>query len=367
MNKTLGYRSSRPFNNLDLIRYFLAACVCFTHSFNLLYGDNTDPLGLATGGAVGLGGLAVDLFFVISGFLIFKSWENSRGVKDFLIKRVLRIYPAFLVVTLFCGLVFGPLGSPDPAAYFSNFKTWLFVRQALQLGIPAVPDTLPGVAFPNLLNGSLWTIKYEFLCYLLLGLAGFLKILRFRWLLLSFFLVSLAIFSFSSCIHFIATWFPSLGDLKLPGVIGDVNIWPRFLTYFLAGATFYAYRNRIIQNRLLFVVAWVMVLGGIFYLRMPNLVIPIFGPYLVYYMAFSDALKFHGFGKHGDFSYGVYLYAFPLQQLLAFHLGAHLNGLTMFVTSLAMATLFAVFSWHVIEKPALSLKKKLRPTRSSGT
>lgn len=143
------------------------------------------------------GGLAVDLFFVISGFLILRSWEQSQGLKDFLLKRFLRIYPAFLVATLFCGLMFGPLGSPDPAGYFSNFKTLLFVRQVLLLGVLAVPDTLPGVAFPNLLNGSLWTIKYEFLCYLILGFAGFLNVLRFRWFLLSFFLIALVVFSFS--------------------------------------------------------------------------------------------------------------------------------------------------------------------------
>ena len=91
----------------------------------------------------------------------------------------------------------------------------------------------------------------------------------------------------------------------MPRVIGDVNVWPRFLTYFLAGATFYKFRHQIVQSRLLFVLAWVLVLGGVLYLRMPNLFIPIFGPYVVYYVAFGDALKFHGFGKHGDFSYGA--------------------------------------------------------------
>ena len=365
MATTLAERSQSRENNLDFIRFMLAAGVCFTHSFNLLLGDNTDPLGVATRGAIGLGGTAVDMFFVISGFLVTKSWLNSRGLRDFLAKRSLRIYPAFLVVSILCAIVFGPLGTHDVQAYISSFDPWRFVRKALLLDLPAIPATLPGVAFPGLINGSLWTIKYEFACYLLLAAFGLMGLLRFRGIVLAMFLASLGVLLAQEYFHSRGLSF-FIDQIGIPPMFGQARNWPRFLTYFLAGAVFHLYGDHIRHSRWLLAGALVLAPLLILGLRLTHLAMPLLGAYLVFYVAFSRTLNVRNFGKHGDFSYGVYLYAFPIQQLLAFHYGSYLTGLSMFFLSLAITTVFAVASWHLIEAPSLRLKGRLRARGTSS-
>ncbi len=352
MAATFAQLSMQRGNNLDFVRFFLAACVAFTHSFNLLYGDNTDPLGVATGGAIGLAGEAVNGFFIISGFLITQSWQQQGEFVGFFKNRVLRIYPAFIIAVLFCTLLVAPLGSADAEVYFSRLDYWRVSGDMLLLKFRAVPGAFAENAFPGNVNGSLWTISYEFVCYLMvaaLGVWGVFK--RKPWLVLIF-LLALAL-SIASHVEWQA-------QPALQAWLKDLQSWPRFIASFVAGMLFYLYRDRIPYDRRVFLLA---LLGFVFctlVLRSVALATPVFGSYCLLYLAFHPRLPLKHFARRGDFSYGIYLYAFPVQQLLALYAGHSLNGLTMFVASILLSLLLAWLSWNLIEKPCLRFKSKKR-------
>ena len=142
-----------------------------SHSYPLLWGSNDrEPLSRLSGGQMTLGEIAVDGFFILSGFLISASWARCRGLGDYLRRRVLRIVPGYVAAVLFSGLVAGPLLAASPRAYWGEFDARSFALHAANLEGAATPG--PPV------NGSLWSIRYEFFCYLgmaALGLAGVMR------------------------------------------------------------------------------------------------------------------------------------------------------------------------------------------------
>ena len=233
MSNYLGNVSLGRENNIDFLRFFLAGVVIFSHSYPLLWGTNRrEPIWLATGGQRTGGELAVDGFFILSGFLIARSWLSSRGTGDYLLRRALRIYPAFIVAILFSGLMAGPLIQDSPSTYWRAFSWSEFVPEGINLRF-STPPSLKTV------NGSLWTIRYEFMCYLavaVFGLCGFFSrrpLLVLGWLSCSGL--------YASQIYF---------NMKMPGgrltwLCGFPGDWPRLMSDFLAGVLFYCYRDRI--------------------------------------------------------------------------------------------------------------------------
>ncbi|MFI8983286.1 acyltransferase family protein [Ectopseudomonas khazarica] len=347
-------KNQEKINNFDAIRLFLAFCVCFTHSFNLLYGDNTDPLGVATNGAVGLGGTAVDFFFLISGYLVVSSILRARGSVLFLRKRVLRIYPAYIVASFLCVFFFAPMVSLDLGQYFRDVHILKFIKNAIFLGVPSTPGILGDAAFPHVINGSLWTIRYEFLCYIGLAFLYLVGVLRYRWLILLIGLAWLLLFVLQSnadagCCH------SAILSVVPDQLLTYLNNFPRFFTYFTIGTIFYLYREDISHRRSWVLFSLILVGVGVA-AHQASLVMPVFGSYVIFYLAYSKTLNLAGVGRYGDFSYGVYLYAFPVQQVMAFYAQEHLNGLTMFLASGMISLVFAVASWHLVEKHFLKMK-----------
>ena len=152
-------------NNLNFLRFALAAFVILAHSFAIF--GHRDPIEYLTRGASALGGCSVIGFFIISGYLIPKSYLASRGDKEYLQKRVLRIYPAFLLASVACYLIVAPLGSDSFAAYRANVHPKQWLLQLLFLRIPRVDSAFQHTPYPGNLSGSMWTISWEFICYLL--------------------------------------------------------------------------------------------------------------------------------------------------------------------------------------------------------
>lgn len=345
---TLGARTAGRANNCDALRFALAALVILSHSYALIEGDDrNEPLFRATGGQLTFGEAAVSGFFILSGFLIARSWETSRSAVDYFRKRAARIYPGFLVNVLFCALVAGPLLAPSSADYWAAFSPPRTAGAALNLDLrlPKLFDHLPVAD----VNGSLWSVRFEFLCYLLLALLGLTGGLRRPGMLAA--VVGLCLAVQAGLLY---------GRWKLPGsglsaVWGYPPFWPRVGGCFLAGALFYRCRDRIPLSAGWFLAsaAGLVLLAVTASLQGLLLAVPIPGGYVLLYLAFARTPWLYGFARPGDFSYGLYLYAFPVQQLLVRWSGGTLAPFRLFALALPATLALAVVSWYAVERPFL--------------
>jgi len=350
--KTFGDLNSGHQNNFDFLRFVLATLVIVSHSFALLEGnEKREFLMQLTGGQMTEGELAVNGFFVLSGFLIAQSWENSRGLGHYLRKRVLRIFPGFLVAALFSALVAAPLIASSSAQYWAEFSPLRFALGALNLELkePNCFDNMPVAD----VNGSLWSIRYEFFCYL--GLAFLGKIGAFRWR-------GVVAAAFCLCIALFAAQL--YGGLKMPGsgfsfIYCWPERWPRMAGYFLSGTLFYLYRHRIPWSIWIALpaLAGIVVLANIHEIALLPIALPFLGTYLFFYVAYVPSRRLQRFAARGDFSYGMYLYAFPTQQLLVHEFGNSLTPLTLFLLAFPLTALLAMISWFLVEKRFLVKKQ----------
>jgi peptidoglycan/LPS O-acetylase OafA/YrhL len=357
---TFGGLSRGRSNNFDVIRFTLALLVILTHSYGSLLGTSAaEPLLAATRGQLGFGDLAVDFFFVISGFLITASWINGDGLLSFLSKRVRRIYPGIAVAILLCLVVVAPLGAERPAEYLHQLSSVTFLRSILQLQIPQQSGIFAGQANPGILDLSLWTIRYEFLCYLMVAGFGLLGLLGRRPVVAAAFVLALGLYVWQTY----AGGLPMLDWRVLP-VLGRMQPWPRFLAFYAAGMVFYLYRDSIPYRSSL---AWIS--AGMLALSLRTglaFTLPLFGAYLLLYAAFHRTVRLYSFARYGDFSYGLYIYAFPVQQLLIHYFQPALTPLRLFLTASVITLLLAAASWHVIEAPCLRLGRLRRNPLQPG-
>jgi peptidoglycan/LPS O-acetylase OafA/YrhL len=342
-------------NNFDFLRLLLAALVVYDCAVMTLYGPNetvyrVEIFSRLTGLKMTVGDLAVDGFFIISGFLITASWISTPSLWKFLSKRVLRIYPAYLVIAVLWLPVIGSIAEGAPGAHrFGAGALGHFVLRSIALQEVYVDGTLSRLPFSTPTNLSTWTIPYEFVCYVGVPLLALLGLYRRR---------------FSALVLF-AGWlvFEQLErhGVLLSGFRGAHSLGhalPRLGSFFLAGMCFYLYRDHIPRASWL---AWVsvavlavcVVLG-----RGLDLALPIFGSYGLLYFAFWQHKGLSNFAQHGDLSYGTYLYHFPIQQLLAYFWYSHFNVYSLTLASGAITALCAWASWRFVEEPCLKLKPR---------
>jgi peptidoglycan/LPS O-acetylase OafA/YrhL len=330
-------------NNCDFLRFFLASLVIFAHSFVMLSGtDRTEPLMILTG-QLPSGALAVDGFFILSGLLVTSSLVRSRGTLDFLGKRARRIYPGFALAVLVGAFIVGPVAASDPRIPFAPGEIARTMQAIVTLKGDFQQYAFLDNPFPKSLNGSLWTISYEAWCYvgvMLLGLCGLLK----RRTVLAIFILSIAVSVVWEAMH------PAVGVGFLGRIFGWPENWARLIPYYLSGVTFYLYRDRLpFSGRLAAASALALVVGAV----VPHglaVALPTFGAYLLFWIAFHPRLPLHDWAKRGDFSYGIYLYAFPIQQLLVKFWRPHLSPLLLFAISTPLAIAAGAASWHLVEK-----------------
>jgi peptidoglycan/LPS O-acetylase OafA/YrhL len=228
--------SSHRSNNFDFLRFFFAVLVIFSHSFDMMGGKGANPLSRFTCGQIDAGSLAVDGFFIISGFLVAQSFINSRSVLDYFKRRILRIYPGFLAAAIVSLAFFGWLGMHFSPAYWQNVELRIFLERLPLLKPLWIPATFHDSYWP-VVNGPIWTIQYEFVCYILIALLGLAGILRRRAFLLILFASALVF-------HLLQI---GSGSMSEPAGItlynwkefpigGAPDVYPRFLSYFLVGS-----------------------------------------------------------------------------------------------------------------------------------
>jgi peptidoglycan/LPS O-acetylase OafA/YrhL len=354
-------------NNFDFLRFFLAAVVLCNHSFQAVHGTTglyrLEWIGRLTRGQALAGELAVDAFFVISGFLITQSWLSNPSLGAFLWKRALRIYPAFLVVAIACLLVFGPLAADDGRRYLSDRSWWDdYALRVLALKRIDLQGVLSGVPYPGMLNASTWTIRYEFWCYLAVALTGLMGILRRRSAVLALFALCWAL---SASARHWPDPFPTTDFICFDLIPVPISQrWLGLASFFLAGVTFHLYRDRIARSRLYCGLSVGMLLLCAATGKGLAAALPLFGTYVLFYAAFSQRPRLQKFGRRGDLSYGLYLYAYPVQQLLMLYAGRSLNAYSLSAIAFPIACALAWLSWRYVEAPCLRLKPRLARPQS---
>ena len=340
-------------NNFDALRLFAAIAVIFSHSFLIAEGtQNHEPLILLTGNQSILGLAGVFVFFAISGFLVTQSFEHTPYPMQFLAKRALRIFPGLFVATLASALVLGPLVTDLPlAAYLARPEPYRYV-----LGNTLLDQTvgeLPGVQFADNkvgleINGSLWTLRSEFVMYLMVLALGVLRLLTVRTalLLLAFGMASL---------HF-----NMLDEFENWGWAFQIlSSWGWLVGFFAAGMTLYKLRGtRIFDGRIA-----LMALAGLALsipLRQFILLFPVFGCYLALWLAVSPRLPAIQAARFGDISYGLYIYGWPIEQTVMWLSGGRAAWWQVFLIALPTASVIAFLSWHLVERPMLRFKPAAR-------
>lgn len=327
-------------NNFDALRFWAALAVVWSHSYSVSAGGAKEEfVRLFSGGQTNLGNIAVGVFFVISGYLITMSFDKSSSVWRFMKARALRILPAMAVVIALAALVLGPILTTVPVAEY--FRSWELVKYLANVTFLAFNDGLPGVFADQPLpfvNASLWTLRFEAECYLLvllLGVAGLLN----RFVVTALFLLGLG-------------YMAALGH-------HDMESWHlqnhrvRLATLFLSGAMMYLWRVKLdARIAALCAVVLLVTLGyGHFWLAINTA-----GAYLTIYVALAMR-RLPNPARYGDMSYGIYIYAWPVQQLVVMAL-PDANWLTVFALAAPAAMLLGLASWHLIEKRTLALKDR---------
>jgi peptidoglycan/LPS O-acetylase OafA/YrhL len=356
---------SRGTNNFDLLRLLAAVAVIFAHSFDLV--QSREPFTWATG--YSWGDVGVMTFFAISGFLVSRSWDRRPELLEFALRRALRLLPGLIVAVLLTALVLGPLVTSVPVgAYLRDPQTkdYVISNAVLQTRyvLPGVFNHLP---FPSAVNGSLWTLPVEVKAYALVALLGCLGVFRrARWILplLAIAVLSLTargVVNSSPAAHAVA----ALIDIQMPkalvlsiqhGALSDV---PEVFAAFLMSAALYAFRARILLRWDLAVLC-LMAIGAAGFApgQWPTAVPALLCPYVILCLAYLTPSARGLSRRIGDPSYGLYIYAFPIQQTLIEVLKTASSWL-VFLTSLPLTLIAAVASWRLVEVRALALKTRV--------
>lgn len=332
-------------NNLNLLRMIAASAVLVSHSVPIALGGHVpEPLEELTGHS--LGWLAVAVFFVISGFLISRSYDRSARLAHWFAARAFRLFPALLVVLLLTVLVLGPAVTALPLVdYFTARGTLTYVPRNLSLAFLQYP--LPGVfadnPFPRAINGSLWTLVYEVACYggvLLAGLAGLFRRRRAFAAVLALYLVGYGLVLAGEPWH---------------GAMARLHVLAKLSFPFALGMAAYAWRERLVLDGRFALLLWALCVPAWFTPLFTQVFIAAIA-YASLWLAYVPKGAMLAYNRLGDYSYGVYLYAFPVQQLMA-HLVPGQGWAMNIALSLPVTLGCAVVSWHALEKGALAFAK----------
>ncbi len=326
-------------NHFTLLRWILATGVVIGHAWLIPTGYEPTRLHDWT-----LSYLSVNGFFILSGLLIAKSLFTRQDIGSYARSRLLRIYPALILLMAALLFVFGPLfGSPGNAGYFKQFEPWAYVTRVLLMGDPL---TAPGDVFhaePDaVFNGALWTIRYEVLAYVLAGIGFWLGVLRHRWVVVG----TLA----GVQLMYLVAQSSAVAALFSPGMISLF----RFMTCFLLGMTIWHFPvlRRLGLAALVSTLAAFLLLGwSPFGEMLANLLL---AASLMYFGLVASPIP--RIARMPDYSYGIYIWHYPVLQSILIMIPG-ISPMALLATSLPLILGCAAASWHALEKPALKLKR----------
>ena len=328
-------------NNFNLIRMVAASCVLVSHAESIVHGpDVVEPLEVFFHGTT-LGNFAVMVFFAISGFLIARSFDRSPGLVRFFLARFLRLYPALVVVLVVTVTVAG-LGLTDSTMREFAPAGLKYVGANLSLYRPIW--SLPGVFGENPLgpaiNGSLWTLSHEVTCYLGVVALGLVGALRSKRRMLPFLVLFICAYAY----------------LQSAGSDGRLEQLTYLAGPFAVGAALYVWRDSV---PLSFSVGTGLAIATAVAHPTPFFTgaLSISSAYWVFLLAYLPGGRIRRYNALGDYSYGVYLFAFPIQQLVV-DLEPSMSPLANIAVSFPLTLVCAILSWKLVEAPSLALLRR---------
>jgi len=336
MIKNMNNKTHVSGNNFNLLRLFAAFLVLYGHGHEL----NDAHLDTVLNH-----GFGVYVFFAISGYLIAISWSNDPHLLRYFWRRALRIFPALILVTLLTVFILGPLmSSLSYAEYFQHMGTY----QYLQNIVLHIHYQLPGVftnnPFPGSVNGSLWTLPIEFMLYISVAAAGLIFRIGKISSIVVLTLCLISNFYYDQLFSSTSIYSVSVKQIFLMGAF----FWTGCAIYHWKISQYFSLNTfGVVLVCAVFLQQWPIFSALIVYLSVPFLVI-CFGS--------TDSGKLNFFNK-ADYSYGLYIYAFPVQQSLTYLFPDW--SLTLSIgTCLILTTILSALSWHFVEKPILRFKPK---------
>ncbi len=335
-------------NNFNIIRIIASIMVIYGHMSAIM----GLPVHAVYGQAVST--IAVKIFFIISGYLITKSFMSDSNFGSYMVKRIFRIFPGLIAVVLFAVAIVGPIfTSLSLKEYIVNPVTRLYLRNIILYPIYSLPGVFENYTYPNAINGSLWSLPVEFAMYLLLPLLIViykkLKILKPGILATALIFLAVDVIKTAN--------YPGLRYVvwgnNLPDWLSLIPFF--FIGSFLSFKEFKKYFNLQLATALL-------VAGSLISVDYAKSEILLFItlPYFILSFALCEKPIFCGWFKKCDFSYGLYLYGFIIQQIMfnaLKHYNLSLNVMT--IISVAVTFVFAVLSWYIVEKPMQKLGGKV--------
>ncbi|WP_157626884.1 acyltransferase family protein [Spirosoma luteum] len=330
-------------NSFDFLRFFFAYIVVICHIADLSQDQNFARYRNYIDSYVALTG-----FFIISGFLIGKSYNASKSVLNYFEKRARRLLPGYFASIILAAMLLSFFSSYTFIQYFTDIQVFKYLFWN-SIFLNFVQPCLPGLFVTNrecAVNGALWTIKVEVLFYALVPVIyNYLnKIEKKYFVLIPVYILSVIYKTY-------------LGNSDSEMLVLLSRQTPGFLSYFVCGFSFYYYYDFYIQHK-----------GKLFLIALPIFLIeyhfgiellrPISQSIIVFFIAYSLP-KFNNFGKYGDFSYGTYIFHFSLIQLFVqYGLFDLYNPFLMAGLVILLVGAMAIFSWNFVEKPFLIRKPK---------
>ena len=346
---TLADLASRRDNNFNLIRMLAATAVLISHSYPLALGDGAlDPVSEWIG--LSLGEVAVITFFCVSGFFISLSRDRAGSTLDFFTARFLRIYPGLTVVLLISVFLIGPIFTTlSTTEYFRSAETYGYLGHNLTL--LSMKFQLPGVFQGNPwpgINGSLWTLFYEVALYFMVGGLGAFAFYRKGPKFAGFLVLYGVLYVAFKILVMTSALLPSLQRAEA------------FFTWslpFVLGMSLYQYRRHIPHRFIGFLPLAALAACAWHTPYFPECFV-LAWTYLIFYLGFATHPLINQYNQLGDYSYGVYIYAFPVQEILACLIKG-IGPVDMMIVAFLIVLVAAMGSWHLIEKPAMARRHAL--------
>ena len=342
---------THPENAFDLLRLLLALSVILSHSRLIGGYGNFDFLSSITKGQTNFADFGILGFFGLSGYLITSSFNNSKSIYSFISHRIIRIFPAYwvcLIITAFCIAPAISIIEGFSLNEFNFFKEqgstyYIFNNFFLKINQWSINNLLDGAYYNGSLNGSLWSLFPELLCYILvvfLGVTGIFK--NNKWLLLMIAAYLLIIYALND-----------IFEIKYGPTILILTPNLKLFCAFICGSIIYTYREILfndIKSKIAFCILSILLLkfGGF----------DIIAPFSITFCLIA-AFSLFSFKLKYDISYGMYIYSFPVQQLVSAYYKQTISFIPFTIICVSLTAILAIISCILIEQPASTLRKKL--------